>query len=137
MKKAIVITFLLIGQFAISQNDENINSDNRSTLSTNQKSDSPFQGKINRKVTKREGADFDESRLQRRTETSESRLVYKDSSAIMSKNINRNISKKMSSSEKEKFEEDSRTHDRSSSIENKNTGMKISRRRTSVGRVID
>lgn len=131
MKKAILITFLLIAQFAISQNEKNGNPDSNITISTGQESDSPFHGKINRRITKLENGGFDESKPRQSTETSEARLLYKDSSVTMNKRNNRNESKGVSRTDKEIMPADEGAKKNSGSIESNNSNMKISSGRTS------
>lgn len=128
MKKAIIISFLMIGHFAISQNDVNIKSENSRRLSANQKNDGLFQNKINRQVTKREEGDTDASRLHKSTKKQRAGVVYKESSSIENKNTNMKISRRIVPSERARSVSDRMSYKDSSFVENKNANFKMSRR---------
>lgn len=126
MIKVIFITFLFIGQFAISQNEIKNDSEYKRNGSEVQKENGLFQNRIN--VQNVESGNIDKPNARQNNISAESTSIYKDSSGIRKNKINRNFSTKHDSSEGRNTKSQRIINLDSNSI-NKHQGMKISKRR--------
>ncbi len=135
MKKLITLSILLLMvQFAISQNEENRDSNTNSTLSTSRKGDSPFQGKINRHVKRQDKSGLEPAKLETRINTSRSENNYEETDGAK---INMKISNRNRSIEKDDGRRESLQDRDSTFSEDRSTGLKINSRRINLEKKIE